>query len=108
MKLDLDKILTDVKSLQREISDGHVNIADLKMQYSYINENIPTIFEMILTKDKAFLPIFETMLENTKTIQDSNDTKKTQEEQDKLVGEMLAEKYIYPNIDMTKENGKSS
>jgi|APGre2960657404_1045060.scaffolds.fasta_scaffold00163_11 hypothetical protein len=96
-ELDLDKI----SSLAQEMVKDLENERPYDVKYNYLKEVTPSIYDMILAKTENFIPTLMFMLEKLREIREN---KETQEKQSEKVGTFLAEKYIYPVIDMTKEN----
>lgn len=116
--LDTDKVLAEAKAMYKTVlasKDGtgpFIGFSEYyERQYPYLFERCPkwfkTIFENRMDSDAHFMNVLENMLNTVKNIQ----TKKmTNFDADKYIGTALHNKYILPNLDMSKEkqglNGK--
>lgn len=101
MVLNTDKVLSDVLGMREDIQN---NLDFTKNQYiqlyPYLYENVPTLFELVYKNEIDYLPMLECLLENALKVKNNV---KSQYDIDVDVGQVLAEKYIHPNIDMEKE-----
>lgn len=98
MKIDLDKVLELAKKMYADVKVG----SPYNIDYDYLKEFTPKLYDLILAKSDNFMEILNFMVKKLKQ------EKLTEEKQSEDVGKFLAEQYIYPNIDMTKEPGGSS
>ena len=97
--IDIDKIITESTIMANDVKTGKkINFYE---KYEYLYSNTPTLFDMIKQNKEDFMPILKFMTESIKKI---NSGKETEEDEGVKMGEFLAEKYIYPHVDMSKEN----
>jgi hypothetical protein len=98
------EISTAIRNMRNEIFDDLNN--ELSRDY-YVNkynilaENTPQLFDLIHTNDIDYLPMVEYFLDNIKRIEDNEESK---ESVDLKIGEKLAEQYLYPYVDVSKED----
>ena len=101
MNLDLNKILKQVLEFRKEIQNNEVITKDqYKEKYNYLSEKAPTLFDMVYKDEGPYLEQLNFMLINANKIK-KNEV--SQYDADVKVGQKLADEYIYPNIDMSKE-----
>lgn len=97
-----NKILNDIISMRDSIlentSGAGMNFYEDK--YPYLYKHAPTMFRMVYENDFDYMPIVTVMLDKHRRIQEGEIT---HEDASKDLGESLAEKFIYPNIDLSKE-----
>lgn len=98
MKIDLDKVMDLAKKMSKDVASG----SPYRIDYDYLKEFTPKLYDLILAKSDNFMEILDFMVKKLKQ------EKLTEEKQSEDVGKFLAEQYIYPNIDMSKEPGCSS
>lgn len=96
--LDLDKVIVLVKKMNEDVRLGR----EYNIDFDYLKQKTPRLYDMILAKTENAMEILEFMVSRLK------EGKKSQEKSSEEVGEFLASKYIYPNIDMSLENQGSS
>lgn len=92
--LDLDKVLRLAKRMNCDVRAGR----EYNIDFDYLKENVPRLYDLVLAKSENSMEILEFMIGQLKQ------EKKTEEKASEEVGEFLASKYIYPNIDMSLEN----
>jgi uncharacterized membrane protein YvbJ len=97
-KIDLDKVLDLAKKMKGCVEKGE----EYSIDYDYLKEHTPKLYDLILAKSDNFMEILDYMVKKLK------EGKKTEEKASEDVGEFLAQRYIYPNIDMSLENQGSS
>src|SRR6187399_1999190 len=100
-RFDGDKILQEVNSMRDDIIKKRINkdLNYFSKKYQYLYDNVPTMFRMVYDNDFDYMPMINLMLEKYKKMSNGS---VTHEDASKDIGETLAEKYIYPNIDMSK------
>ena len=98
--IDLDKVVSLTQNMVKDLEIG----AQYDTKYDYLKEMVPTIYDMILAKTENFIPTLLFMIEKMREVKENKETCEAQSEK---VGKFLAEKFIYPNIDMSKENIES-
>lgn len=77
----------------------------IESKYSVLIKRYPSLYS-IMTSNKPYrMEILERMISSMKLIRRGL---RTQEEMDKEIGFLLAQEYVYPNIDMSKESNSSS
>lgn len=104
MTLDINKLLKEVLDMRKNIVSNLVLSKDnYKEKYIYLSSNSPTLFEMVYKDEGPYLEQLKFMIENANKIKRKE---LSQYDADVEVGANLANKYIYPNIDMEKENQK--
>lgn len=95
----MDKIVKDnIKRMKYQVRNG-VSTSSIEKDFSEFKTSYPKLYAMIL-EDGDYDHILDALLEAADAVK-SGET--TQEEMDKTVGFKLAQKYVYPNIDMHKE-----
>lgn len=95
----LENIERLVEEIEKNFKDG-IEEATLRNSYKEFIETYPSLFKMIISGGD-YKEIFKRMISAAKSVENGETTMETM---DKKVGEELAKKYIYPNIDMSKEN----
>lgn len=95
----LDEVKKTVLEISGYVKNG-ISERDLRNSYKDFVKLYPSLFKIIL-ENKDFMEVLDRMLDAAKRIESGE---YTPEEMDKLVGEELAKKYVYPHIDMLKEN----
>jgi hypothetical protein len=94
----------DYELIERLAKDMIVDIKNgegYSSKYDYIKENTPKIYDMLVEDGEKSLKPLMFMLSKMKEIKKGSETQNSSSEK---VGEYLAQKYIYPVIDTTKEN----
>ena len=97
-EIDLDRVLELAKRMTIDVSESK----NYNIDYDYLKENVPKLYDLILAKSENSMEILEFMVKKLK------DGKTTQDKASEQFGTFLAEKYIYPKIDMNLENQGSS
>ncbi len=106
---DPDLIIKAIETIQNIIDIPQINSFRLNDYEDYENrlkgifpkfsKDYPIIFNMIIKKED--ITYLYTMLNHIKNIKSG---KVTKEDSEKLIGEELAEKYVYPLVDKNKNN----
>src|SRR4029079_10214902 len=99
--VDTTKLLYEVVQMRQDIQSGRTDINYID-KYSYLYLGFPSLFQLIQNNRGDYMPVVMTMLDKAEKI---NKGLMTHESASKDIGETLAEKYIYPKIDMSKETG---
>lgn len=101
MILDTNLVLKQVLNMRENIQDSEVMTKDqYKEKYSYLADNSPTLFDLVYKDETNYLSYLEYMLKNTNKV---GRNELSQYDADVEIGKTLANDYIYPNIDMDKE-----
>lgn len=96
MKIDIERVTKLVPEMVKDIKEGK----GYDTKYDYLKEAIPSIYDIIVEDPDAALPNLMYMLKMAKDIEDGKASERKQSEK---VGLFFAEKYVYSQIDMTKE-----
>ncbi len=100
MVVDTKKLLDEIVAMRNDVKKGYLLDDQYKLLYKFTYENTPTLFRMVLKNDSNYMTVLNTLIKNVKKIE-TNEI--SQEDADVIIGQELADKYIYPNIDMSKE-----
>lgn len=104
-ELDVNNLLKQVLDMRKDIINSEVLTKDqYSSKYNYLYTYSPTLFEMVYLNEEPYLNQLNLMISNIMKIKRKEIS---QETADKEIGEKLAEKYIYPYIDMEKELEKN-
>lgn len=94
-------MLKEVLDMRKDIQSNLVITKEQYTEkYSYIFKNTPTLFEMVYKDEGPYLEQLQFMIKNANKI---NRNEINQYDADVEVGKELANKYIYPKLDMDKE-----
>ena len=99
MALDPDEVIAEVRKMRLDVKSRQFNTAQLREKYEFLHKNVEHLFDIIVADKINYLPMLRVFLDHLRTVKD----KESMEENDKKIGEILAEKYLYPNIDTKKE-----
>lgn len=94
-----DKMWRQVCEIREKINDG-VSPKFVQQEYSWLFEEYPTIFKLAINSDLE-LDKLRFMLDKVKSIQKGNVSTYGASGE---VGTILAKEFVYPKLDMTKEN----
>ena len=91
MKIDIKQEAKEIQIFFRFTND----LEKTKKKYKYFAETYPTMFELIISDDKADMEILDKMLE-MKSLIDKNVL--SNEQADKEVGKILFDKFVPNNV----------
>lgn len=94
-----DELLRVVRLLRTDIRTNHP-VQYLDKKYKKLKEAYPSLYKIVIEKEPCSMEILEKMISCMKLIKQGE---KSQEDMDKEIGYCLAKEYVYPNIDMNKE-----
>jgi hypothetical protein len=94
-KFDIPRITTLVQEMAKDLINGK----GYNSKYDYVKESLPEMYDLLVEDPEKSLPNIMYMLDMAGKVKD----KESQEFQSKKVGLFLAQKFVYPNLDMTKE-----
>jgi len=97
--MDPDKVLSQVTSMSDDVKNSVEDI-NFEEKYAFLLENAPTIFNIVKSNDHDYMPMLLYMINAAKQITAGEIEK---EEKEKEIGEMLADKYLYPVLDTINE-----
>lgn len=99
--LDAAKIVEEVLQMRTDIQNNEVYTREqYSHRFKFLHENAPTLFDMVLKDETTYLTVLQNMI---RTLEKIRKNSLSQHDADVEIGKELAEKYIYPNIDMEKE-----
>lgn len=94
-KFDIPMITRLVQEMAKDLINGK----GYNSKYDYVKESLPEMYDLLVEDPEKSLPNILYMLDMAGKVKD----KESQEHQSKKVGLFLAQKFVYPNLDMTKE-----
>ena len=100
MDIDIKLLRETIKAMRDDVKSKNFDRDTLIEKYNFLFTNTKHIFETVINDTFNYMPQLNTMLDLRQEIKD----KETKENMDKIVGKVLAEKYVYPVLDMSKEN----
>lgn len=102
MVLNTHLVLQQVLEMKSKIeNDEMMTKEQYKEFYSYLAQNVPTLFEIVWKNEVNYMQFLHEMIKNTQRVGDNSIS---QHDADVEIGQMLADEYIHSNIDMSKEN----